>query len=70
MMADRTEQKLMIDGVKEPFDVHVQDPVEAPTSLTRRPDGIDGGAFGPIPIGIPALLQTFPGGVILCPVAE
>ncbi len=43
----------MIDGVKEPFDVHVQHPVKAPASPARRPNGIDGGAFRPVSVRIP-----------------
>jgi hypothetical protein len=46
------EKELVIDVVKEPFDVDIQDPVVTPASLARLLDRINRRAPWPIPVGV------------------
>jgi site-specific DNA recombinase len=49
---DRAHDKIVVEIVEETFDVQIENPVEAPTSLTRCPDCLNRGFPRPIPVGI------------------
>src|SRR4051794_3747653 len=52
VLAHRTQEEPPIDAVEETLDVKVDDPVVAPASLTRCPDGIDCRTPRPISIRV------------------
>ena len=52
MLPDSSQQKFMVDVIKQTLDIKLKNPIVSPASLTRYPNGIKRGFSRPIAIGV------------------